>query len=280
MTSGGRAARKPVVASVELTELVSSHALAKFSSESFDLAARVFKRAGAIDFFRGVTQFFFDGKLGGDAAAGLRFAEASREQALELLLGLAPGNDQSIEFFVHARFDKEGGLHKRGIPVAVPLPVVELPEDGLGHARVHNGIETIELAAIGKDECSQFGAVNTAAAVGDQRPEFAEHFTVGGLARLSQLVRQRVGIENGEAHLAEHGRDGALAAGDPAGESESQHDFPGYRAVAVDCVAENLGEARRRRAAFTVLLMSMVMVMGPTPPGTGVSAPAVWMASG
>src|ERR1700719_174390 len=37
---------------------------------------------------------------------------------------------------------------------------------------------------------------------------------------------------------------------------------------------------RRRRAAFTVLLMSMVMVMGPTPPGTGESAPAAWMASG
>src|SRR6266446_327735 len=53
-----------------------------------------------------------------------------------------------------------------------------------------------------------------------------------------------------------------------------------YRAVAVDCVAENFGEARRRRAAFTVLLMSMVMVMGPTPPGTGVSAPAVLIALG
>src|SRR5258708_39884464 len=53
-----------------------------------------------------------------------------------------------------------------------------------------------------------------------------------------------------------------------------------YRAPAVDCVAENLGEARRRRAALTVLLMSMVMVMGPTPPGTGVSAPAVLMAPG
>jgi hypothetical protein len=44
------------------------------------------------------------------------------------------------------------------------------------------------------------------------------------------------------------------------------------------CSARDL--ARRRRAAFTVLLMSMVMVMGPTPPGTGVRNPAVWMASG
>src|SRR5260221_14226934 len=53
-----------------------------------------------------------------------------------------------------------------------------------------------------------------------------------------------------------------------------------YRAVAVDCVAENFGEARRRRAAFTGLLMGMGMVMGPTPPGTGVSAPGGLVAAG
>jgi len=33
-------------------------------------------------------------------------------------------------------------------------------------------------------------------------------------------------------------------------------------AVTDDCVAENFGEARRRRAALTVLLISMVMVLG------------------
>src|SRR5260370_27111310 len=56
----------------------------------------------------------------------------------------------------------------------------------------------------------------------------------------------------------------------------------GHRAPAEDCAASVADEAlpRRRRAAFTVLLMSMVMVMGPTPPGTGVSAPAVFAASG
>jgi hypothetical protein len=37
---------------------------------------------------------------------------------------------------------------------------------------------------------------------------------------------------------------------------------------------------RRNLAALTVLLISIVMVIGPTPPGTGVSAPAVFTASG
>src|SRR5579862_4374550 len=47
-------------------------------------------------------------------------------------------------------------------------------------------------------------------------------------------------------------------------------DLPGFAVL----------ERRRSLAAFTVLLISMVMVMGPTPPGTGVSAPAVCTASG
>src|SRR5690606_12518151 len=34
----------------------------------------------------------------------------------------------------------------------------------------------------------------------------------------------------------------------------------------------------RRRAACTVLARSMAMVMGPTPPGTGVIQPATWRA--
>src|SRR5207249_1820309 len=42
----------------------------------------------------------------------------------------------------------------------------------------------------------------------------------------------------------------------------------------------DLPDKRRSFAAFTVLLISIVMVMGPTPPGTGVSAPAVFTASG
>src|SRR5439155_13719696 len=42
----------------------------------------------------------------------------------------------------------------------------------------------------------------------------------------------------------------------------------------------DLPDKRRSLAAFTVLLISIVMVMGPTPPGTGVSAPAVFTASG
>src|SRR6516225_2454090 len=56
--------------------------------------------------------------------------------------------------------------------------------------------------------------------------------------------------------------------------------FFSHRVDAVDCDVEIAGEARRRRPALTVLLISMVIVMGPTPPGTGLSAPATLTASG
>src|SRR5260370_41063146 len=62
--------------------------------------------------------------------------------------------------------------------------------------------------------------------------------------------------------------------------SPSRSIFPDYRALAVDCVAENFGEARRRRGAFTVLVISMVMVVGARPPGQGLSAPAVVFSAG
>src|ERR1700688_266374 len=116
---------------------------------------------------------------------------------------------------------------------------------------MHDGIHAVKLGAVREDNGAELGAVDVASSAGDRRAKLAEDFVVSGLTRLDQLVRQGVRVEDGENEFAEHGGDGAFAAGDAAGEAESKHVFPGYRARAVDCVAENLGEARRRRAAFT-----------------------------
>ncbi len=225
-------------------------------------------------------QFFLDGKLGRDAAAGLRFGKAARNQAFELLLGLTPGHDEAIEFLVQAGFDKQRGFDERGVADSVPLPFVELPEDDVGDARVHDGVQAVELGAVGKNNVRELDPVDAPACVGDDRSELAQDLIVRGLAPFDQSMGQGIGVEDGEAYFAEHGGDGALSAGNSARESESEHFFSDYRAMALDWVKENLGDARRRRAAFTVLHMSMAMVIGPTPPGTGVSAPAVFVASG
>src|SRR5258708_1164564 len=56
----------------------------------------------------------------------------------------------------------------------------------------------------------------------------------------------------------------------------------GHRAPAEDCAASVAAEAlpRRRRAAFTVLFIGMVVVMGPKPPGRGVTVAVAWMSKG
>src|SRR5712691_739952 len=253
---------------------------AELGGERCNLSAGFFERARAVDFLGGVTQFFLDGKLGRDAAAGLRFGKAARNQAFQLLLGLAPRDDEAIELLVQAGFDEQRGFDERGVADSVPLPFVELPEDDVGDARVHDGVQAVELGPVGKNNVRELDPVDAPARIGDGRSELAQDLIVCGLAPFDQSVGQRIGVEDGEAHFAEHGGDGALSAGNSARESESEHFFSDYRAMALDWVKENLGDARRRRAAFTVLLMSMAMVIGPTPPGTGVSAPAVFVASG
>jgi len=63
------------------------------------------------------------------------------------------------------------------------------------------------------------------------RAEFLEDFVVGRQARLDEPMGQGVGVEDGEAHFAEHGGDGAFAAGDAAGES-GRSMMVNYRALA------------------------------------------------
>jgi len=94
----------------------------EFAGESLDLEAGLLQRAGAVDFLGGKTQFLRDGKLGGDAAASFGFAKAAGNEALELLLRLAPGNHQTIQIFVNAGFDQKSASKKAASRCAGPLP--------------------------------------------------------------------------------------------------------------------------------------------------------------
>src|ERR1700694_3801933 len=198
-------------------------AAAEFDGEGFKLAAGFFEGAGAVDFLGSETQFFFDGELSGDAAAGFRFTEATREEAVELLLGFAPGDDQAIKFFVDAGFDEECGLYEGRGACALALPFVEFAEDDFRDARMDDGVQTVELGAVAEDDGAELGAVDAATCVGDGRAEFMEDLVMGGLAGLNKFMGERIGVEDAKAHFAEHGSDGAFAAGDAAGKAESQH---------------------------------------------------------
>ena len=90
-------------------------------------------------------------------------------------------------------------------------------------------------------------------------------------------MREGVGVEYETAASAQYPRNGAFSAADASGYSDAQHQL---RAVAGIAPAGNAFRPRRMAAAFTVLLISMAMVSGPTPPGTGVYAPAMLTTSG
>ena len=77
------------------------------------------------------------------------------------------------------------------------------------------------------------------------------------LTGLQQLMCDVVRVDQVASQLDKHTADGALACGDSTGEPDPGHQRP-----------------RRIRAAFTVFFISIAIVIGPTPPGTGVSIDA------
>jgi hypothetical protein len=90
-----------------------------------------------------VAEFFVDGKLGGNAAAGLDLAHAAGQEAFELLIGSAEGDDESIEVFGEAGFDEESSFDEGGVANARTLPGVELEEHGLFDAGMENGVKAM-----------------------------------------------------------------------------------------------------------------------------------------
>src|SRR5579864_7656044 len=114
--------------------------------------------------------------------------------------------------------------------------------------------------------------------------ELADHFLGYGIFRLEVFVREKIGFDDGAAALLQKSCDRGLSTGDSSGEADGQHivrmrlTFSGHQRR--DAAVSEARNPRRRRAAFTVLLMSIAIVSGPTPPGTGVTAPAISATSG
>src|SRR5712691_2870007 len=198
--------------------------VAELGGERLDLATGFLERAGTIDFLGGQAKFFLNRKLRGDAAAGFDFAETAHEETLELLLGSAPGDYQAIKIFVNAGFDQQGGFDEDRVANPSPLPRLELAEDDFRNARMDDGVEAIQLDAVGKDDGAEFCAVNAAPGGDHGLAKFLKDFAVSRLAWLDEFVGEGVGVEDGETHFAKHGGDGAFAAGDSTGKAESEHD--------------------------------------------------------
>ena len=86
-------------------------------------------------------------------------------------------------------------------------------------------------------------------------------------ARRHHFARQDVGVHDRHARLADLGGDIALAGRDAARQRNPANHIAAFPVA-------------RSSAAVTVLRRTMATVSGPTPPGTGVSAPATSSTSG
>ena len=195
----------------------------EFGGEGGDLAACLVERAGAIDFFGGEAEFFGDGELRGDALASFCFGKAASMEALDLLLGAAPSDYETIQFWKVTGFDQEGRLDEGDVASAAAGPFVQLLLNGFFDAWVNNSVQASELFIVRKSYGSELGAIDAAPETENFRTELTQDFVVGGLTTLEESVREGIGVEDREAHLAKHGGDGAFAAGYSAGQTHAEH---------------------------------------------------------
>ena len=208
------------------------------------------------------------------AAARPAPRKAALLQALQLLLGTAPADD-------HAGRDPCRYPPRE----SAPLPQTPFPGRPAGRAprttsrrrRRMRGwriwFRRARFSASAKRSRPSLRAVHCAAR--------AENFRRRIRAPLRRRPPGPARAFRGRAHrrrapaiaVAQHRGHGGFARSDPAGEADAQHQ-------GCDDAAAGARAPRRMRAAFTVLLISMAMVSGPTPPGTGVYAPATSTTSG
>src|SRR5215203_1246043 len=121
-----------------------------------------------------------------------------------------------------------------------------------------DGLERGAGAAIGEHDCPQGRAIDRSVRAEDGRTETLDHCSVSGCSGGNRLSREDIGVDRRDPELIEPPEAETLAGRDSAGECGPQKCQAGVRSC----------------AARSVFFSSIAIVSGPTPPGTGVSAPA------
>src|SRR5262245_26822166 len=106
---------------------------------------------------------------------------------------------------------------------------------------------------LAEDDVAESGSIDGSIGRQNSRPELLHHGCIHCLTRLEQMMCDLIRIEDGATQLAEHGPNGTFARCDSAGQADPKHHSP-----------------RRMRAALIVFFINVAIVIGPTPPGTGV----------
>lgn len=104
--------------------------------------------------------------------------------------------------------------------LAMPPAAQHRPEHLPAHGRVHDRIQRRALLVVREDTRAERRAVERAVRAEHPRAERAHDGRERGRARLDDLAREHVGVDDGHVVRAQERGDGGLAGGDPAREAD------------------------------------------------------------
>ncbi|KAL7283696.1 LOW QUALITY PROTEIN: hypothetical protein ACG7TL_003132 [Trametes sanguinea] len=131
-------------------------------------------------------------------------------------------------------------------PLAPPPTPQHAPEHLPPHGGVHDRVQDPPLALVREHERAERGAVERAVRAEDVLgPERARDRGERGRARLDDLAREDVRVDDGHVVRAEEGGDGRFAGGDSACEAD---DWAGGGATRISISSASLSVSHKRRA--------------------------------
>src|SRR2546425_4759026 len=177
----------------------------------------------------------------------------TRSQTLLLNIRSASHDDDLVVILVRSDLD-----HQRGIddPDAVRIRRFHFVQPislALNHCGMDDPVQFCPGLRITENDFSKNIPIDRSIRRQDVFTKGLNRGCIDRLAGPKEFVGDPVRVEEMASELDEHYSHGGLARSDSAGEPCAEHQM-----------------ARRKRAAFSVFLMSVAIVIGPTPPGTGV----------
>lgn len=105
-------------------------------------------------------------------------------------------------------------------PLAPPPAAQYAPEHLPAHRRVDDAVQRPPLVLVREDDAAELRAVEAAVGEEDVRPECAHDLRERGRARLDDLAREHVCVDDGQVVGAEQGGDCGFSGRDSAGEAD------------------------------------------------------------
>lgn len=225
---------------------------AHLTVDFLDLPPRISDIAGIVDHVIREFHLFVHRHLRCDPRVNLRIGQCgSFLDSSSLNFRRALYHDNLVVILVRPHFDHERRLNNPNSVWIFRAYGIQKIQLTLFDCRMNETIQLLPKFGILEYQLTQHFAIDASVTGNDSRAERFGHGSIHGISGSEQSAGQQIGFNDATTQLGKHATNTALACTDAAGQSDLQHANP-----------------RRMRAALMVLLISIAMVIGPTPPGT------------